>query len=223
MCAFFAAACASPPPAEPPSIVERPQVSSPNPSQVPEAALSPAVPTPPDPIALEPVDPLFATVEAVLTERAPGLSSAELAATTAEIVQAEREHDLPALLLLALIDHESRFNPSAKSPRGALGLMQIRPFVGADVAHRYHLPFHRTPDLLQPELNVAIGIRYLAELYHEFDDLELALAAYHIGPTRVRARLKRGWRPHGPYVRTVMSGYHALRRATGELPTAFGG
>jgi len=221
-CLLFAAACASPPPAEPSMALVPPTVSLPPPSQAPEAAPPPAA-LDPEPVVPEPVDPLFATVEAVLLERAPALSEAERAATAAEIVAGEREHGLPALLLLAVIDHESRFDPTAKSRRGALGLMQIRPFVGADVAYRHHLPFHRTPDLFKPQLNVAIGIRFLAELNEEFGDLELALAAYHIGPTRVRARVKRGWRPRGPYVRTVMSRYNALRRDTGELATAIGG
>ncbi|MCP5059400.1 MAG: lytic transglycosylase domain-containing protein [bacterium] len=221
-CLLLGAACASPPPTGPSLAPVPPTVSLPPPSRAPEAAPPPAA-LAPEPVVPEPVDPLLATVEAVLVERAPALSEAERAATAAEIVVAEREHDLPALLLLAVIEHESRFDPTAKSRRGALGLMQIRPFVGADVAYRHHLPFHRTPDLFQPQLNVAIGIRFLAELHEEFGDLELALAAYHIGPTRVRARVKRGWRPRGPYVRTVMSRYHALRRDTGELATAIGG
>ena len=219
---LLAAACASPPPAEPRVDLVSPTVSAQPPSQAPEPAPPPAAPAP-APILTEPPDPLLATVDSVLSDRAPALSEAERDATAAEIVRAEREHGLPALLLLALIEHESSFDPTAKSRRGALGLMQIRPFVGADVAYRHSLPFRRTPDLFLPELNVAIGVRYLAELHAEFDDLELALAAYHIGPTRVRARLKHGWRPRGPYVRTVMSRYHALRRDTGELETAIGG
>ena len=209
----------------PPTVSAQPPSVAPEPAPSPTAELAPP-PAAPEPLLPEPLelpDPLLATVDAVLVDRAPALSEADRAAIAAEIVRAEREHGLPALLLLALIEHESHFDPMAKSHRGALGLMQIRPFVGADVAHRHRLPFHRTPDLFLPDLNVAIGVRYLAELQAEFDDLELALAAYHIGPTRVRARLKRGWRPRGPYVRTVMSRYHALRRDTGELATAVGG
>lgn len=221
-CLLFAAACASPPPSGSSTAPAPPTVSLPPPSEAPEVIPPPAA-VAAEPVVPEPVDPLLATVEAVLAERAPALSEADRVGTAAEIVRAEREHGLPALLLLAVIEHESRFDPAAKSRRGALGLMQIRPFVGADVAYRHDLPFHRTPDLYEPQLNVAIGIRFLAELHEEFGDLELALAAYHIGPTRVRTRVKRGWRPRGPYVRTVMGRYHALRRDTGELATAIGG
>ncbi len=215
---LLAAACASPPPPAAPAAngvpPPAPESAAAPPAAIPEAE---AVPEP------APPDPLLASVEAVLAERAPALSPAERAAVAAEIVRAERDDELPALLVLALIEQESRFDPGAVGPRGSLGLMQIRPFVGADVSHRHRLGFHRTPDLLEPALNVAIGTRFLAELHGEFDDIELALAAYHIGPTRVRARAKHGWRPRGPYVRRVMGRYQALRVQAGEHATAFGG
>lgn len=170
-------------------------------SLAPDAA--PEAEGPPDPTAL--------AVEALLAERAKALAPEQREGLTQELLRAERVDGLPALLLLSLIHQESRFDPKARGPRGALGLMQIRPFVAADVSYRNKLGFRRTPDLFDPLLNVRIGIAYLRELQAEFADLELALAAYHIGPTRVRYRAQRGWRPKGPYVRTVMSRYEAFQ------------
>lgn len=219
---LLTAGCASPPPSEP---VSGREVRAPGhaPSLAPEPLPPAAIPEPELAPAPAPPDPLLASIEKMLAERTGALSEVERAAVASEVVRGERDHALPALLVLALIEQESRFEPGAVGPRGSLGLMQIRPFVGADVAYRHDLPFHRTPDLFDPGLNVAIGVRFLAELNAEFDDLELALAAYHIGPTRVRARAKRGWRPRGPYVRTVMGRYQALRVRLGELDSAFGG
>jgi soluble lytic murein transglycosylase-like protein len=88
-----------------------------------------------------------------------------------------REGVDPALIM-AVVQVESGFTPTARSPRGAKGLMQInRPTAR-------HLGLTDPQD---PEANLSAGIRYLAELQRAFDhDVTLALAAYNAGPTRVR-------------------------------------
>ena len=91
------------------------------------------------------------------------------------------------------------------------------------VARRHGLPYQKKGDLFDPILNVRIGIAFLGELHDEFEDVELALAAYHVGPTRVRKRARKGWRPRGPYVRRVMVRYETLQVRSDELESAFGG
>jgi soluble lytic murein transglycosylase-like protein len=86
-----------------------------------------------------------------------------------------REHHLDGLLLASVIEAESSFRPDAVSPRGALGLMQLMPL---------HLVGVDRP--LDPQVNLELGAGYLARLERRFGgDLELALAAYHAGPTAV--------------------------------------
>ncbi len=88
-----------------------------------------------------------------------------------------QRHRLDGLLVAAVIEAESGFDPHALSPRGAQGLMQLTP----------SLPGY--PDerrVFDPRTNIDLGTRYLSHLLGRFDDdLVLALAAYNAGPAAV--------------------------------------
>lgn len=85
-------------------------------------------------------------------------------------------------LVHGLIRQESQFDPQARSPVGAMGLMQIMPATGKEVARRAGLP-HQTDWLIsRPDHNIAIGERYLGQLLRRYDgSYPLALAAYNGG------------------------------------------
>ena len=90
---------------------------------------------------------------------------------------AARRHSVDGLLLAAVVQAESGFDPEALSPQGAIGLMQVMPGT-ADL--------YRVTEPGEPRANVEVGARYLAWLLERFDgDLELALAAYNAGPGNV--------------------------------------
>ena len=90
---------------------------------------------------------------------------------------ASSRHGVDSLLLAAVIEVESSFNPRAVSHRGAVGLMQVLPATAG-------LP---ADALVDPAANIDRGARYLHRLLERFGgDLELALAAYNAGPTNVR-------------------------------------
>lgn len=90
---------------------------------------------------------------------------------------AATRHALDARLVAAVAEVESRFNPRAQSPKGALGLMQLMP----DTARLMGVA-----DPYDPAQNVDGGCRYLRHLLDRFDgDLALALAAYNAGPETV--------------------------------------
>ena len=81
------------------------------------------------------------------------------------------------LLLAAVVEAESSFDPLACSRDGALGLMQLLPSTAADMG---------TFDLSRPRANVEAGALYLRLLLDRYDqDLEMALAAYNAGPGNV--------------------------------------
>jgi soluble lytic murein transglycosylase-like protein len=89
------------------------------------------------------------------------------------IAKVAREQKLEPALLHAVIAVESAYNPQAKSPKGATGLMQLMP----DTAKRYGVT-----DLLNPLENLRAGARYLRDLLGMFNNnLKLVLAAYNAG------------------------------------------
>lgn len=104
------------------------------------------------------------------------------------IITAEaRERGVDPALAAALIRQESLFDPSARSPVGALGLMQVMPRTGADLARSLRIASFRTDMLLQPEINIHLGMAYLAQQIRSHGDrLDAVLAAYNAGPGRVQ-------------------------------------
>ena len=90
---------------------------------------------------------------------------------------------VPVDLLLALVATESSGRPGAVSPAGAVGLTQLLPGTARGEAARLGLPSPGTLDIAQPEVNLLLGARFLADQILTFDgDVALALAAYHSGP-----------------------------------------
>lgn len=85
----------------------------------------------------------------------------------------------------AEIRAESTFNPNARSPANALGLMQVIPSTGQAVANRLGLANYRGANsLYDPETNIRIGTAYLRELKEKYGNKPyVVLAAYNAGPT----------------------------------------
>lgn len=88
-------------------------------------------------------------------------------------------------LVSAVIRQESIFNPRIVSPAGAIGLMQIMPFTGKQIANKIGESFV-VDSLSSPFPNIKYGTCYLRELLDKFNDnLVLVLASYNGGPHNV--------------------------------------
>ena len=136
------------------------------------------------------------------------------------ILAAAAETKVDAGLIKAVISVESGYNPLARSPKGATGLMQLMP----ETARRYGVK-----DIRDPRENIHGGARYLRDLMAMFgNDLHLVLAAYNAGEEAV---MKYGRRipPFAEtvaYVPKVLSRYKKSPPAASEktplAPTASG-
>lgn len=89
-------------------------------------------------------------------------------------------------VIAALIRQESIWEPMAKSRVGALGLMQVMPGTGKEIARALRIPRWNAEALLDPATNIRFGTYHLAGILRRFEgDLSRALAAYNAGASRV--------------------------------------
>lgn len=103
------------------------------------------------------------------------------------LAQAAKDFAVDVALLKAVMAAESRFNPMAVSPKGAIGLMQVMPAT----AQRYGLYAGDGQTIQQkladPETNIRLGARYLRDLQNMFPSrTELILASYNAGEGAVQ-------------------------------------
>ncbi len=105
--------------------------------------------------------------------------------------------ELDQAWVMALMRQESAFMLDARSPAGALGLMQIMPGTGENIAHQLGESFSHPFQLLNPEINIRYGTFYLHRQLERFEgNLVLASAAYNAGRGSVLRWLSR--RPQLP-------------------------
>ena len=82
----------------------------------------------------------------------------------------------------AEIRAESVFDPNARSPANARGLMQVVPSTGAEEARRLGLPWHGAETLYEPDINIAIGTAYLRKMLDRYGgEPYFAIAGYNAG------------------------------------------
>ncbi len=110
------------------------------------------------------------------------------------IVKYSAQVGLDPFLVAALIRQESEFNPRAVSVSKAIGLMQVMPASGRELARQIPVRGFRTSQLTTPEINIRLGTFYFRRLLDSCSGkMEDALAAYNAGRSRVT--LWRGWGP----------------------------
>lgn len=103
-----------------------------------------------------------------------------------------KNYGLDPAFLAAVIYAESKFDPSARSGSGAVGLMQLTPETAKGIALRTGGAAFRVSDLEDPEINIRYGCWYLRHLFAKYHDQRLVLAAYNAGQGNVDK-----WVAHG--------------------------
>lgn len=87
-------------------------------------------------------------------------------------------------LIYAIIKAESNFDPNAVSNKDARGLMQLMYDTAADVAKIVEIEINEQ-NLLEPEININLGTKYISMLIEKYENIEVALAAYNAGSGNV--------------------------------------
>ncbi|MGI9625872.1 MAG: transglycosylase SLT domain-containing protein [Longimicrobiales bacterium] len=100
------------------------------------------------------------------------------------VLSVARERGLDPFLMAGMIRQESAFVADIVSHAGAVGLMQVMPATGRQLARAVGPQGFQDSSLTTPELNIHLGSRFLADLLRRYDDMPLVLSAYNAGPSR---------------------------------------
>lgn len=109
----------------------------------------------------------------------PEINRRKAAPYLAAFAAAESKYGLPRDLLNRVAYQESRYNPDAVSPVGAIGLMQFMPATAKDFGINPRDPFQ----------SIDAAGKYLSQLYKMFNNWPAAIAAYNWGPGNMRKHL----------------------------------
>mgnify|MGYP004593719419 FL=1 len=106
-----------------------------------------------------------------------------------------QEYNVDENLIYALIKAESNFNSKAKSSKDAIGLMQLMESTAQDVCKKTDLQISSdelSEKLLEPDININIGTKYLSILIQKYGNIEIAITAYNAGIGTVDTWIEKG-------------------------------
>lgn len=106
-----------------------------------------------------------------------------------------QEYNVDENLIYALIKAESNFNSNAKSSKDAIGLMQLMESTAQDVCKKTDLQISSdelNEKLLEPDININIGTKYLSILIQKYGNIEIAITAYNAGIGTVDNWIEKG-------------------------------
>ena len=101
------------------------------------------------------------------------------------------EYNVDEYLIYAIIKAESNFEPNAESHRGAKGLMQLMYSTAEDISKRIGIELNEE-NILEPDININLGTKYISMLIQKYNNTNLALAAYNAGSGNVDGWIEKG-------------------------------
>ena len=150
-------------------------------------------------------------IQDIIQDLQSNLGPGEIGRLTNTVYTESKKYGYDPLFLLAVIKVESSFKKRAVSNKGAMGLMQMKPSTGSDLARRGGIDWSGKYNLFDPKYNVRLGSLYLYELILKFKDLKHAIVAYNLGETETRRRLRSDEPLPRSYVERVLDAYNDFR------------
>ena len=95
-----------------------------------------------------------------------------------------KEYQVDKYLIYAIIKAESNFNEKAISSKGAKGLMQLMQTTAEEIANKIDIELTEE-NILEPDININLGTKYISILIQRYENIELSLAAYNAGSGNV--------------------------------------
>lgn len=123
------------------------------------------------------------------------------------------DENVPVTLVMAMIEHESGFDPEAVSPTDDYGLMQINA-----VNHEWLKEEYRCADMMNPYQNVFCGISIISSYIDKYGELDKALMTYNMGNYGAQKAWKNGVTSiaYSEEILSLMKEYEEVSNATGN-------
>lgn len=152
---------------------------------------------------------LRSRIEQIISQEGRGISSAQKREIAETIMRVSEEQNIDPLLILSIIKVESSFRPRVVSYAGAIGLMQVKPVVVRELGEEVPQCTSMRKWLKEPIANIDVGVQYLSYLRERFgqDNWYHVLAAYNMGPTRIKRLIRCRRSPSRRYYSKVMKVY----------------
>jgi soluble lytic murein transglycosylase len=149
-------------------------------------------------------------IQAVLESHPTGLTDVTKEELAEVIFEEANRYNQDPKFILALIAIESSFQNWSVSTQGAIGLMQIMPYVAQSLAREMDIEWGGDSTLFNPFINIKIGMYYLSQLIQDFNHLGLALVAYNYGPTYIKGRIEKKKQIPDHFYRRILNVYQNL-------------
>lgn len=134
-----------------------------------------------------------------------------------------QEYQVDEYLIYAIIKAESNFEIDAVSSKGAKGLMQLMENTAKDVVKRVNIDISSedlSEKLLEPDININLGTKYISILLQKYGNIPVALTAYNAGIGTVDNWIEKGiikengedienvpYKETNQYVRKILGSY----------------
>lgn len=135
------------------------------------------------------------------------LEDKELRTISKMVYSESMRYNVDYRLILAIMKVESNFRYDVVSEQGARGLLQVKPSLARYIAEDVGVKWRGAETLDEPETNIKIGVHFFSRLIEDFQNINMALHAYHVGSTRLREILTEKKKPQRLYLNLVLDEY----------------